>query len=40
MTIRVQSMKTELDSMLQDFKMELKNVKKEIIEYKHVFYDE
>ena len=38
MTIRVESMKNELDLMLEAFKLDLKKLKKEIIEYKHGFY--
>ena len=37
MTTHVESMKNELDLVLEAFKMDLKNVKKEIIEYNHVF---
>ena len=37
MTTRVESMKTELDLMLEAFKLDLKMLKKEIIEYKHAF---
>ena len=37
MTTYVESMKKELDLILFAFKMDLKNVKKDIIEYKHFF---